>query len=57
MQERLIARGFDIGTADGIVGTRTRKAIEAFQSSAGLTVDGRAGAKVLGALKQPGSPR
>jgi len=53
VQERLIARGFDIGTADGAIGPRTRKAIEAFQATAGLPVDGRAGAKVLRALKEP----
>lgn len=53
VQERLIARGFDIGVPDGIIGARTRKAIEAFQTAAGLTVDGRAGDRVLKALQQP----
>jgi len=57
VQERLMSRGFDIGAPDGIVGPRTRKAIEAFQASAGLTVNGRAGAKVLGALKESDKPR
>jgi len=51
LQELLIARGYDIGQPDGLVGARTRAAIEAFQSSAGLAVDGHAGARVLNALK------
>lgn len=57
LQELLIARGFDIGAADGAIGPRTRKAIEAFQASAGLAADGRAGAKVLRALREPVTPR
>jgi lytic murein transglycosylase len=52
VQERLIALGFDIGVPDGILGTRTRKAIESFQIANGLTADGRAGALVLKALQQ-----
>ena len=54
VQERLIARGFDVGIADGAIGPRSRKAIEAFQASAGLPVNGRAGAKLLRALRAPG---
>ena len=57
LQELLIARGFDIGAADGAIGPRTRKAIEAFQASAGLAADGRAGAKVLRALREAVTPR
>jgi lytic murein transglycosylase len=53
VQELLIKRGFDIGTADGAIGPRTRAAIQAFQASAGLPVDGRAGKRVLRALAQP----
>jgi len=51
LQELLIRQGHDVGEADGIIGPRTRVAIEAFQASAGLPVDGRAGARVLRALK------
>jgi lytic murein transglycosylase len=51
LQELLIARGYDIGQPDGLIGARTRAAIEAFQSSAGLPVDGHAGARVLIALR------
>lgn len=51
VQERLAALGHEIGEADGIIGSRTRAAIRAFQASAGLPVDGRAGARVLSALR------
>jgi len=51
LQKLLIRNGYDIGEPDGIIGSRTRAAIEAFQESAGLPVDGRPGQKVLGALR------
>ena len=51
VQQRLLDRGFDVGVPDGIVGARTRTAIRAFQASAGLAQDGRAGARVLQALR------
>lgn len=51
VQERLAGLGHDVGEADGIIGSRTRAAIQAFQASAGLPVDGRAGMKVLNALR------
>jgi len=58
VQQRLLERGFDVGVVDGAIGPRTRAAIEAFQTSAGLPVDGRAGARVLKALKdRPASGR
>ena len=57
VQQRLIERGYDIGQADGIIGARTRAAIESFQQSAGLPVDGRAGARVLRALQASTPPK
>jgi lytic murein transglycosylase len=51
VQQRLIERGYDIGEPDGVIGARTRTAIESFQKSEGLSVDGRAGARVLRALR------
>jgi lytic murein transglycosylase len=51
VQERLIARGYDVGGADGAIGPRTRAAISAFQASVGLPADGRAGQRVLAALR------
>ena len=59
LQQLLIDRGYAIGVADGAIGPRTRSAIEQFQQSAGLAVDGRAGMKVLRALRArvaPGKP-
>jgi lytic murein transglycosylase len=50
VQERLIALGFDVGAADGIIGARTRAAIESFQRSVGLEANGRAGLRVWQAL-------
>ena len=40
LQERLSLRGFDVGSADGIIGPRTVTAIKEFQKSLGLTPDG-----------------
>lgn len=51
VQQRLLDRGFDVGAPDGIIGARTRSAIRAFQASAGLPQDGRAGMRVLRALR------
>ena len=51
VQQLLIRAGYDIGEADGIIGTRTRAAIVAFQESAGLATDGHPGKRVLEALR------
>lgn len=51
VQERLARRGYDAGPADGVIGSRTRAAIERVQGEFGLTVDGRAGGKLLDALR------
>lgn len=51
LQRLLIRNGYDIGKADGIIGSRTRSAIEEFQGAAGLPVDGHPGQKVLRALR------
>ena len=53
VQQRLIERGYDIGQPDGMIGARTRTAIESFQQAAGLAVDGRAGVRVLRGLQAP----
>lgn len=57
LQELLIQQGHDVGEVDGIIGPRTRVAIEAFQASAGLPVDGHARARVLRALQAPQKKR
>ncbi len=51
MQELLARRGFDIGTADGNFGPKTRVAIRDFQSRAGLVPDGFPTATVLAKLR------
>ena len=57
LQTLLLARGHAIGTADGMIGTQTRRAIVVEQQRLGLQpADGRAGAKILAALKAEGPP-
>jgi len=51
LQQRLIDRGYDIGKPDGIIGARTREALQAIQREHGLPADGRAGWKTLQALR------
>ena len=47
LQSLLIAHGHDIGKPDGIIGARTRAALQVVQREAGLPADGRAGQKTL----------
>lgn len=57
LQVLLLARGHAIGQADGMIGTQTRRAIQAEQRRLGLQpADGRAGRKILLALEQLGPP-
>lgn len=57
LQTLLLARGHAIGAADGMIGTQTRRAIAVEQQRLGLQpADGRAGAKILAALKAEGPP-
>ena len=51
VQQRLIERGYDVGAADGMIGTKTRTAIREFQRANGLPDDGRAGGRLLEALR------
>jgi membrane-bound lytic murein transglycosylase B len=50
VQTRLSERGFDVGEQDGVLGPATRKAIQAFQHSAGLVPDGQIDAEVMSKL-------
>jgi len=43
VQSLLTYLGYDPGSVDGVIGTKTRAAIQAFQTLEGLTVDGDAG--------------
>lgn len=52
VQELLAELGFDPGPVDGLLGRRTSDAIEGFQQSRNLPVDGRANAALLLRLRQ-----
>ena len=53
LQNLLLARGHDIGEADGMIGTMTRRAIVVEQQRLGMQPqDGRAGQKILQALQR-----
>jgi membrane-bound lytic murein transglycosylase B len=55
LQTRLAARGYDIGTVDGILGLKTRKAVRRFQATIGWPQDGYPNKALLDALRmQPG---
>ena len=51
LQRLLIARGHDIGEPDGMIGARTREALQREQAALGLPADGRAGQRALQALR------
>ena len=55
IQRSLRDRGYDVGTIDGIFGTKTKNAVMRFQKDKGLTVDGIAGKQTLAALGIKGS--
>ena len=52
LQTLLLAKGYDIGAADGMIGTKTREAIKAEAARLGLPATGRAGQKLLAALQK-----
>ncbi|MDJ0824291.1 MAG: lytic murein transglycosylase [Rhodobacter sp.] len=47
LQRRLTAAGFDAGDADGVIGSKTREAISAYQQSVGLPVTGEPSLELL----------
>ncbi|MNZ55023.1 Membrane-bound lytic murein transglycosylase B precursor [compost metagenome] len=51
LQEGLVAKGFQPGSADGIIGANTRKAIRAYQQSIGEPADGYPTPALLGKLR------
>lgn len=51
IQRALTNAGFELGTIDGKMGPKTKKAIQAFQKEHNLTVDGIVGAKTWEKLK------
>ncbi|MBV1903216.1 MAG: lytic murein transglycosylase [Marinosulfonomonas sp.] len=50
IQRGLAARGYDVGTIDGVMGTKTETAISDFQRRQGLTATGIATVEILAAL-------
>ena len=50
LQERLTARGYDVGKPDGAIGALTRAAIKDVEAKLGLPQTGRPGGKVFDAL-------
>lgn len=56
LQRLLIAKGYDVGEPDGMIGARTRQALQAAQKELGMPPDGRAGQKALKALRGSGAP-
>ncbi|WP_425475683.1 lytic murein transglycosylase [Mesorhizobium hunchu] len=50
LQTKLEARGYDVGTVDGILGTNTREAVRKEQQRLGLPVDGWPTAELLDRL-------
>ncbi|MBB3191294.1 lytic murein transglycosylase [Halomonas cerina] len=52
LQQRLNARGYDVGAPDGILGPNTRRGLRAFQHSIGQTPDGFATLTLLERLKR-----
>ena len=67
IQEELAVHGYAPGPVDGVIGPRTRRAIDAYQRDAGLPVTGNASKELLDHLKfavpkitaraQPQAPR
>ncbi len=52
IQQYLLSKGYDIGAVDGLIGDKSRQAIKQEQARLGLVVNGRAGQKILMALRQ-----
>jgi peptidoglycan hydrolase-like protein with peptidoglycan-binding domain len=50
VQERLKQAGFDPGPVDGVLGTKTREALQKYQASHGLSKTGTLDEKTLGSL-------
>jgi hypothetical protein len=56
VQVLLTRLGYDVGVADGILGSRSKDAIQQFQRSRGLRVEARAGQRLLEALRAAAGP-
>jgi membrane-bound lytic murein transglycosylase B len=56
LQRLLAARGHDAGVADGILGSQSRAAIRAYQTTVGLAADGHPNAALLERLRREAKP-
>lgn len=52
LQTLLNRAGFDVGSPDGVIGPKTRAAVVAYQSRAGLPADGHISGRLLDRLKR-----
>lgn len=52
IQQYLLAKGYDIGEPDGLIGDKTRQAIRQEQARLGLPQTGRGGQRILQVLRQ-----
>jgi peptidoglycan hydrolase-like protein with peptidoglycan-binding domain len=50
-QQDLAQLGFDPGAADGVIGAKTRRALQAWQKARGLIADGYLSVDMVGKLK------
>lgn len=57
IQTKLADAGYDPGSADGVLGDKTRAAIRAYQEERGLEVDGQPSLELFNALRQTASTR
>ena len=55
IQQALINRGYDIGAVDGMIGEKSRLAIQDFQRQQGVNPDGKAGLKLYNLLVAGGA--
>ena len=51
LQRLLTARGYEAGTADGVIGAKTNAAIAAYQGANGLSVTGQPSLDLLARLR------
>lgn len=52
VQSLLARAGYDVGSPDGVIGPKTRAAVMAYQSRAGLPADGHVSGRLLDQLKR-----
>ena len=57
IQRNLNTLGFDVGSADGVFGSKTKAGVEAFQTNKGLEVDGIVGAVTYKLIMQRDIPQ